>query len=101
MSEKKTAWANLGTLRQRQTKAGEKQSYIILSKDFEIRNTKTGETVNLGEYRQVKLMSPEKGLNTRLSNGSISEEDFQKQIDFIKEKNIKFELVVPPPETKV
>lgn len=90
------SWAKLGTIRKRKTKSGADQSYIILDKQYKVIDTKTGKEVDLGEYRQIKLIKPQLGLNTRLERGSISQEDFNKQISFIEEKGVIYELSVPP-----
>lgn len=92
-------WAKLGSLRRRMTKAGKESSYIVLDKKYSIVSNETGEKVDLGQYLQIKLIDPIPGLQKRLENGSLSEEDYNKQLQFIEEKGIQFELTVPPSES--
>lgn len=89
-------WTRLGTLRKRLTNAGVESPYIVLNKNYMIVERETGTEVDLGQYMQIKLINPVKGLESMKANGIISEEDFDKQMAFIEEKNVKFELTVPP-----
>lgn len=89
-------WTRLGTLRKRITNAGTESAYIVLNKNFKIVNRETEEEVDLGQYMQIKLVDPTKGLESMFNNGIITEEDYNKQLDFIEEKGVKYELSVPP-----
>lgn len=89
-------WTRLGTLRKRLTNAGVESPYIVLNKNYMIVERESGNEVDLGQYMQIKLINPVKGLESMKANGIISEEDFDKQMAFIEEKNVKFELTVPP-----
>ena len=96
MAENKNFWTKLGSVRLRKTRDGKDSTYVILDKKFAIINTETNEKVDLGQFQKINLLDPMASLERRRANGSLSEEDFNKQCQFIEEKGVQFELTVPP-----
>lgn len=87
-------WTKLGTLRSRKTKSGGDQRYIVLDKNYEIVDKKTGEKVDLGQYNQIKMFKSEEGLKASFERGNIDEEKFNKDMNFIQEKGVLYDLTV-------
>lgn len=94
MAKQFQAWPELGTLRTKLDNEGQRKSYIVLNKNIEI--LVDGNPLDLGQFRTVRLTDPRKGLDTRLSKGSLTEDDYNEKITALEERNIKYTLVVPP-----
>lgn len=96
MAKNKTKWVDIGTLRKNEKGT----SYIVLDKNVELlvksKENPDGVILDLGQYRQVKLVDPTSGLDSLLENGHIDQEKFDKQHAFLKEKNVRYKLSVPP-----
>lgn len=56
------------------------------------------EEVDLGQYRTVKCTDPYAGLDALLEGDHINEDEHADRVEFIKDKNIRFNLAVPPVE---
>lgn len=92
----KGKWTRLGTLRKRTNAAGVEIPYIVINKNIKLVDRESGNEINLGKYLQVNLVNPEKGLDALKNGGFIDEAKYEEQLQFIADKNIKFELTVPP-----
>lgn len=107
MSKKFT---DVGELRQRNVKneAGEvigKKSYLVVDSNIKIlkgrfnSETKTVgdyQEVDLGQYRTIELLDPKSGIDGLLAKDYITEEEHQKRMTRLEEKNVKYKLSIPP-----
>ena len=79
----KTKWTAIGQIRK--NKNG--NMYVAFRKGVEIRLD--GELVDLGEYgTNAKVFDAEAGLVNQLNSGKLTQEDYDKELDFIKSKNV-------------
>jgi len=83
-------WNNIGTIRT--TKTGKK--ILVISKDVEI--FVKGEKLDLGDYRTVQLLPSVDGIQRRQQSGSLDNEKAESLLNYIDEKGITHDAVVPP-----
>lgn len=84
-------WANFGTVRQPDEN---RSPYIVVNKNVEI--YVNGEKIELGRYRQIKLMDPKVSINRLLEMGVIDESDHEQRENFIDQKGVIYEAAIPP-----
>lgn len=92
----KSKWTRVGTLRKRVNDAGVEIPYIVVNKNIKLVDRESGEEINLGKYLQISLLNPLKGLDTMKASGAITVEKYEEQLKFIEDKNVKYELTIPP-----
>ena len=90
-SSTKEKWFDLGTLRKNE--AG--KSYIVLDKNVEI--SVGGKTLDLGDYRTLRLTDPYSSLDGLLESGHITEDEHAQRKDAMQQRNVKFKVTLPPP----
>ena len=83
-------WENIGTIRT--TKTGKK--ILVINKDVEIR--KNGEVLDLGEFRTIYLSSSTDSVQRRQASGKLENEKAEKLLNYIEEKGITHDAVIPP-----
>lgn len=88
-------WFTLGTLRGAYND-DDRPPYIVLDKNVEI--LVNGEKVELSKYRVVRLYDSRKSAEMLFEKDKIDKEEYEKKLDIIENKNIDFNLVVPPSE---
>lgn len=91
----KKQWPKLGTIRVSENN-GEKKTRLILDKDVTI--LYKGEEVKLDEYRMT-FLKPKEGildsLSFMLENGHIDQVSYDKQVNAVEEKGIRYEILIP------
>jgi len=102
-------WVDLGTVRVREFNNDDGTTAVvrsivfdknvkILARSYDSKSQKMGEfqEVDLGQFRNAKLQDPLEKLNKFRDNEWIDESKYESDVEFINEKGVKYNIVVPP-----
>ena len=94
MSEKKKGWPKIGTLR----KNDKGFHYIKLEDDVKL--IVNGETVDLNDYRTLRLQDPRETAKFMHERGIITEKQLDERLETLAENSwLRYEIVAPPNQT--
>lgn len=102
---KSKSWPEIGSLRQRDEEGS--KPYLVIHPSIKIlvgsfnKDTKEYEDfteLDMGDYRTVKCVNPLAGIDALLDGGYIDEEEHEKKVNMVEEKNVVYKLTVPPSE---
>ncbi len=83
-------WTKIGTLRVSQT--GKRN--LVLGKGVEI--FVDGEKIALDKFRMAKCLDATESVQSLLQRGAIDSDAAEQRLNYISDKNIKFDVVIPP-----
>lgn len=84
------SWTNIGSFRV--AKNGKRK--FVINKDVQI--LYKGNQVDLGEFRTAACRDSLESVQGLLERGIITQEEAEKKMEYINEKQIKFDVVIPP-----
>lgn len=83
-------WTNIGTLR---TNSNGKRILVL---DSRLELFFEGKKVDMDKYRTAYCSDSTDRIQSRLQRGNLTQEQADKQLQIIADKNIKFDISLPP-----